>query len=301
MIFKKKAKKSKVADKKQQNLISLKPSQHAISVRNLFFTYSKNKENVLNNISFDIPHNSYVCIIGHNGSGKSTLSKLIIGLLFPQSGKTEIDGIEITHKSLPTIRKRIGIVFQNPDNQFIGSTVRDDIVFGLENYQVDPSKMSAIVEDVARKTGILDLLDEEPSNLSGGQKQRVAIASTIALNSNILILDEITSMLDATGKEYIKEIMLELKTKTKKTIISITHDMSEIINADLIMVLDHGSLILQGPPSIIIEKQDLLKKISLDIPNVLQFSQDLNKSGLPIKPTLNYSQLISEITTMLKK
>lgn len=254
--------------------------QNAIQIRNLSFSYNKKKSNVLNNISFDIKKNDYVCIIGHNGSGKSTLSKLIMGLLDKNNGSIHINGILLNHKSLSEIRKYIGIVFQNPDNQFIGSSVQDDIAFGLENSCVKPNDMPKIIQNVAKIVGIDHLLKEEPENLSGGQKQKVAIASVLALNSSIIIFDEATSMLDPQGKIEIKRKMLDLKKTQNKTIISITHDMEEIINADQILVMNKGSLIINGTLNEVISKKALLTKIGLNIPKALHFSQLMQKHYL---------------------
>ena len=254
--------------------------QNAIQIRNLSFTYNKKKSNVLNNISFDIKKNEYVCIIGHNGSGKSTLSKLIMGLLDRNNGSIHINDVLLNHKNLSEIRKYIGIVFQNPDNQFIGSSVQDDIAFGLENSCVQPKDMQKIIQKVAKIVGISHLLKEEPENLSGGQKQKVAIASVLALNSSIIIFDEATSMLDPRGKVEIKKKMLDLKNTQNKTIISITHDMEEIINADRILVLNKGSLIINGTLDEVISKKALLTKIGLNVPKALQFSQLMQKHYL---------------------
>ena len=180
-----------------------------IEVKNLDFSYNETKK-VIKNISFDIKKGDYVTIIGHNGSGKSTLARLLIGLLEAKSGSIKIDGLELNEENVYKIREKIGIVFQNPDNQFIGSTVRDDIAFGLENHMIPQGDMDDIINKYAKEVGLEEFLDKEPTALSGGQKQRVAIAGVLAMNPDIIIFDEATSMLDPRGKKDIKDIMRKL-------------------------------------------------------------------------------------------
>ena len=203
-----------------------------IKVKDLKFKYQGANQYALDDVSVTIPKGSYVAILGHNGSGKSTFSKLISGLYKPTSGEIYIDGIMIKKNSLRDIRKKIGIIFQNPDNQFIGSTVEDDLAFGLENANVDKDEMQKIIKDLAAKVDMENFLDREPGSLSGGQKQRVAIASVLALNPEIIIFDEATSMLDPKGKEDVLRIIKNIHQSRKKTLISITHDMDEAIMAD---------------------------------------------------------------------
>ena len=195
-----------------------------IEVKNLDFSYNETKK-VIKNISFDIKKGDYVTIIGHNGSGKSTLARLLIGLLEAKGGSINIDGLELNEENVYKIREKIGIVFQNPDNQFIGSTVRDDIAFGLENHMVPQGDMDDIINKYAKEVGLEEFLDKEPTALSGGQKQRVAIAGVLAMNPDIIIFDEATSMLDPRGKKDIKDIMRKLHGDGSFTIISITHDI----------------------------------------------------------------------------
>ncbi len=178
----------------------------AIEVKDLSYSYDK-KHYAVNGASFNIEKGSYTTIIGHNGSGKSTIAKLMLGLLEKESGTIVIDGLELTLENLGEIRNRIGIVFQNPDNQFIGSTVRDDIAFGLENHCIEQAKMNGIIEEYASKVGMSDFLESEPTKLSGGQKQRVAIASVLAMGLDIIVFDEATSMLDPTGKSEINKLI----------------------------------------------------------------------------------------------
>ena len=195
-----------------------------LTVKDLSFSYSQ-EENVLNGVSFVVEKGTYISLIGHNGSGKSTIAKLLAGLLEAKSGSIKAFDLEYNRKNIRKIRSRIGIVFQNPDNQFICASVKDDIAFGLENRQVDPAKMNEIILEYARKVNMEEFLDKEPENLSGGQKQRVAIAGVLAMKPDILILDEATAMLDPKGKKEINDVIKNLRTENKDlTIISITHD-----------------------------------------------------------------------------
>jgi energy-coupling factor transport system ATP-binding protein len=233
--------------------------------------------------------------IGHNGSGKSTLSKLIIGVLAPTSGTMQVFGNKVSVNNLTLIRRFLGIVFQNPDNQFIGSTVRDDIAFGLENRRVPSHKMGAIIEAAAKKVNMFDFLDHEPLMLSGGQKQRVAIASALALSPDILIFDEATSMLDPKGKTEVKEIMVKLKETREKTIFSITHDMDEILNADKVMVMNHGELVRFGTPDEVLKDKEFLRSIHLDIPFVSQVEEALGELGIKLSPSKDMDELVVKL------
>lgn len=184
-----------------------------VKVEDVSFKYEEQTEFALNHVSFHINAGEWVAIVGHNGSGKSTLAKLLNGLQYSHEGSIVIDGIPITEESVWDIRKKVGMVFQNPDNQFVGTTVKDDVAFGLENNAVPRSEMVTRVERSLEKVKMLSFLDQEPHHLSGGQKQRVAIAGIIALKPEIIILDEATSMLDPQGREEVFDIMRELQKK----------------------------------------------------------------------------------------
>lgn len=279
--------------------IITKKSNISVEVENLSFKYNPNKEkNIIDNISFSIKHGDYLAIIGHNGSGKSTLSKLIIGVLLPLSGKIKIFGNVLTKENLSDIRQFLGIVFQNPDNQFIGSTVEDDIAFGLENHRINPKKMKDIILDAAKKVKMEKFLDYEPLMLSGGQKQRVAIASTLALKSDIIIFDESTSMLDPSGKIEIKKIMKDLKGS--KTIISVTHDMDEVLNADKVIILNNGKIVKSGEPENIFKDKNFLTSIKLDTPFISNIIYELNKKGINISNTFDEERLINDLCQLKK-
>ncbi|WP_339030148.1 energy-coupling factor transporter ATPase [Spiroplasma endosymbiont of Cantharis nigra] len=289
-------KESKIAikDRGHGGLLS-KLSDTALKLEKIKFRYREGHPFAVNGVSVEIKHGDYVAIIGHNGSGKSTLSKIIIGVLQPTVGSIEVYGNKVTRNNINMIRKFLGIVFQNPDNQFIGSTVRDDIAFGLENRRIAPSKMADIIMKSAKKVRMEEFLDHEPLMLSGGQKQRVAIASALALSPDILIFDEATSMLDPKGKNEVKEIMVELKNTREKTIFSITHDMDEILNADKVMVMNKGELVKFGSPKEILSEKEFLRSIHLDIPFVAQIEEALQNEGLKISGSANLEELVKNI------
>jgi len=253
-----------------------------IEVKDLSYSYNETKKAV-DSVSFDIEKGSYTTIIGHNGSGKSTLAKLMAGLLPINKGSIKINNIDVKEDNMPEIRKQLGIVFQNPDNQFIGSTVRDDIAFGLENRLVESKDMEAIIEEYAAKVGLTEFMDSEPQNLSGGQKQRVAIAGVLAMHPDIIIFDEATSMLDPKGKKEIKKLMADLAQDDRFTIISITHDIEEVLQADDCIVLNEGKLFMHDTPSKVFEKANELRKIKLDIPFIGQVKESFINKKIKLK------------------
>lgn len=268
------------------------PSDSAIYLENLSFGYSDDVLN-LDNITVDIKKGEYVSVIGHNGCGKSTMAKLIDGILVQNSGEIYISGVKMTDSNALTLRKNIGMVFQNPDSQFIGATVKDDIAFGLENDQVDPKKMDEIILKCATSVGMAEYLEAEPSNLSGGQKQRVAIAGMIARNPAILILDEAGAMLDPKGKREIREIIKEKKKNNPDlTILNITHEIDEAYDSDRVLVLNDKKIVLDGKPEDVFEHDDLLKSISLDIPFCHKLINELRKNGLSIDKISNEKELL---------
>ena len=251
-----------------------------LTVKDLSFSYSQ-EENVLNGVSFVVEKGTYISLIGHNGSGKSTIAKLLAGLLEAKSGSIKAFDLEYNRKNIRKIRSRIGIVFQNPDNQFICASVKDDIAFGLENRQVDPAKMNEIILEYARKVNMEDFLDKEPENLSGGQKQRVAIAGVLAMKPDILILDEATAMLDPKGKKEINDVIKNLRTENKDlTIISITHDIEEAFESDRIIVLNNGKIALDGYKELILSHKQEIIDMGLDIPFKNKFIDALKDAQL---------------------
>jgi energy-coupling factor transport system ATP-binding protein len=236
-----------------------------IEVKNLSFSYNGQDE-ALSDINLAVSKGTWVSILGHNGSGKSTLAKLIVGLLVADRGEIFIDGMLLDDENLAKIRKKIGIVFQNPDNQFVGVTVRHDIAFGLENQCMPHADMVLKVEHYAKLVEMQAYLNKEPHQLSGGQKQRVAIAGALAMEQDILILDEATSMLDPEGTREIIALIRMLNQQYGKTIITITHDLSFASLSDQLMVLKDGKLILSGTPKDVFKEEDLLRSSNLELP-----------------------------------
>jgi len=267
---------------------------NAIEVKDLCFEYDEGKMTI-NNATFSIPAGSYTTMIGHNGSGKSTIAKLLLGLLEKKSGSIKIDGLELNEENLGEIRTHIGIVFQNPDNQFIGSTVRDDIAFGLENHCVPQNEMDGIIEKFAHRVGMTEFLDSEPAKLSGGQKQRVAIAAVLAMRHDIIVFDEATSMLDPTGKRDINNLINELHRDRKLTVISITHDIEEVAQSDNVIVINEGAVGMVGTPQEVFRNQTVMEKMKLDIPFVYKIRNGLNKKGFKLSDTLSMEGMADEI------
>lgn len=270
--------------------MKLKP---LIEFKDIHFSYIKNVP-ILKGVNFSIYPHEYVCIIGRNGCGKSTISKILVGLLKPLSGEIELFGKKIDANNVKYLRNNVGIVFQNPDNQFVGLTVEDDIAFGLENRKVPQDEMKRIIKLAAEAIGITDLLQKEPSDLSGGQKQRVAIAGVLAINPEIIIFDESTSMLDPKGKNELKQIILDLRTKVNKTIVSITHDMEEVINADKVIIINDGVVYAMGTPEEVFLKQKNLENLKLDYPFILKLTTLLKNKGLKVDTTLYQKEFIKQ-------
>lgn len=236
-----------------------------IIVNNLKFSYN-NKDEAIQDLSLSIEEGTWVCIVGHNGSGKSTLAKLLIGLLKADSGEIIIDGITLSKETLQQVRKKVGIVFQNPDNQFVGVTVKHDIAFGLENQCIAQPEMIKLIDEYSKLVGMDEYLSKEPHQLSGGQKQRVAIAGALAMNQDIMIFDEATSMLDPEGVSDITDFIIKLNKTYHKTIITITHDLEFARLSDQLIVLNKGKVVLSGTPDEVFSNRDILSSTELDIP-----------------------------------
>lgn len=271
-----------------------------IEVNNLSFEYREG-ENTIENISFDVPKGSYTTILGHNGSGKSTIAKILMGLLEKKEGTIKINGIELNEENLNDVRNQIGIVFQNPDNQFIGATVRDDIAFGLENNCVDPKDMDQIITEYASKVGMIDFLDHEPTKLSGGQKQRVAIAGILAMSPSIIILDEATSMLDPKGRKEINELVHQLNKEKNMTILSITHDIEEAALSDQVILISDGHIIDLGTPDEVLTKKEQIESLALDIPFAYKISLGLKEKGISIDNYIDREKLVKKLCQLHSK
>lgn len=266
-----------------------------ISVKNVTYRYFEDQKEAVNDVSFDIEKGSYTTIIGHNGSGKSTIAKLLVGLLEANEGTITIEDKLLTEENVTEIRDIIAIVFQNPDNQFIGSTVRDDIAFGLENHSVAPKDMDPIIETFAELVDMTSFLYHEPTKLSGGQKQRVAIAGVLAMKPDILILDEATAMLDPKGKKEVMDLVRKIHQDEKMTIISITHDIEEVNFSDQVIVMNEGQITFNGNPSEILTQQKVLTDIQLDVPFSVKLATKLKDKGIPIENMLDEGKIIDEL------
>lgn len=265
-------------------------TDNIIKIKNISFTYPESDSPAIDQLSFEIPRGSWTSIIGHNGSGKSTIVRLINGLLVPNENEDsfiEVDGTKLTDDSVWDIRNKVGVVFQNPDNQFVGATVADDVAFGLENRGVPRSEMVELVPEAIKAVGMTDYTHTEPANLSGGQKQRVAIAGIIAIRPKVIILDEATSMLDPEGRDRILKTVHQMQDDYNLTVIAITHDIDEASLADNVIVMDDGHLITQGTPKDVFAQAKLLKEIGLDIPFYMQVKQALLEDEFPIPEQVN--------------
>ncbi len=254
-----------------------------ISLKNIFYRYSQNQENyVLNDVSLDIEKDEWITLIGANGSGKSTLVKTLNGLNVPEKGTVFIDGLELNEENIWDIRQKVGMVFQNPDNQFVGSTVQDDVAFGLENIGLPRDEMIIRIDDALKRVGMEDFKLMEPSRLSGGQKQRVAIAGVLALRPQIIVLDEATSMLDPKGRQEVLNTVKSIKEESKMTVISITHDINEANEADRIFVMNKGKIQYVERPEVIFKLGDELIDLGLTVPFAEQLKNKLSTRGLNV-------------------
>lgn len=274
-----------------------------VSVQNVKFRYSTDGDWALQDVSFPIYKGEWLAIVGHNGSGKSTLAKILNGLLMHESGSVFVEGIELTKDSIWDIRKRVGMVFQNPDNQFVGTTVRDDVAFGLENNGIPREEMIKRINDSIEMVRMSEYMNHEPHRLSGGQKQRVAIAGVLALKPAVMILDEATSMLDPMGRKEVIETVRSLQQQTgQMSVISITHDLEEVTQADRVIVMNRGQLYAEGTPEEIFELGDQLVSLGLDLPFTVKLSQLLMQKGVQLsKSHLKQRDLVNELWTLYSK
>ncbi|CIS32121.1 energy-coupling factor ABC transporter ATP-binding protein [Streptococcus pneumoniae] len=271
-----------------------------IDVKNLSFRYKEN-QNYYNvkDITFHVKRGEWLSIVGHNGSGKSTTVRLIDGLLEAESGEIVIDGQRLTEENVWNIRRQIGMVFQNPDNQFVGATVEDDVAFGLENQGLSRQEMKKRVEEALALVGMLDFKKREPARLSGGQKQRVAIAGVVALRPAILILDEATSMLDPEGRRELIGTVKGIRKDYDMTVISITHDLEEVAMSDRVLVMKKGEIESTSSPRELFSRNDL-DQIGLDDPFANQLKKSLSQNGYDLPENyLTESELEDKLWELL--
>lgn len=274
-----------------------------IELRNVTFSYSEEDARpALNNVSLTINQGEWIAIIGPNGSGKSTLAKTINGLIEANSGEVIIEGTTLNAETVWDVRKKIGMVFQNPDNQFVGSTVQDDVAFGLENVGIPREEMVKRVADAVAAVNMANFMDKEPARLSGGQKQRVAIAGIVALSPDIIILDEATTMLDPEGRHEVIETIQKIKEKENLTVISITHDIDEAAKANRIFVMEAGQLKRIGTPEEIFSLGKEIIDIGLDIPFPEKLKYQLKRQGLEVpEEYLTEEGMVNWLWTLLSK
>lgn len=271
-----------------------------IDVKNLSFRYKENQNYYdVKDITFHVKRGEWLSIVGHNGSGKSTTVRLIDGLLEAESGEIVIDGQRLTEENVWNIRRQIGMVFQNPDNQFVGATVEDDVAFGLENQGLSRQEMKKRVEEALALVGMLDFKKREPARLSGGQKQRVAIAGVVALRPAILILDEATSMLDPEGRRELIGTVKGIRKDYDMTVISITHDLEEVAMSDRVLVMKKGEIESTSSPRELLSRNDL-DQIGLDDPFANQLKKSLSQNGYDLPENyLTESELEDKLWELL--
>ena len=271
-----------------------------IDVKNLSFRYKESQKYYdVKDITFHVKRGEWLSIVGHNGSGKSTTVRLIDGLLEAESGEIVIDDRRLTEENVWNIRRQIGMVFQNPDNQFVGATVEDDVAFGLENQGLSRQEMKKRVEEALDLVGMLDFKKREPARLSGGQKQRVAIAGVVALRPAILILDEATSMLDPEGRRELIETVKGIRKDYDMTVISITHDLEEVAMSDRVLVMKKGSIESTSSPRELFSRNDL-DQIGLDDPFANQLKHSLSQNGYDLPENyLTESELENKLWELL--
>ena len=274
-----------------------------IEIKNLKFKYNQDQTSyTLNDVSFHVKHGEWLSIVGHNGSGKSTTARLIGGLLVADSGQIIVDGQELTEETVWDIRDKIGMVFQNPDNQFVGATVEDDVAFGLENKGLPYKEMVSRVQEALSFVGMMDFKDREPARLSGGQKQRVAIAGIIAMRPSILILDEATSMLDPEGRQELIQYIEDIRQQYGMTVLSITHDLDEVAMSNRVLVLKQGKVESISSPRELFSRGSELVDLGLDIPFSALLTQKLKNQGLiDCEGYLKEKELVEQLWEYLSK
>lgn len=272
-----------------------------LSLNNVTFSYTPDdvsSRNAVENVSFSVQEGEWIAIVGHNGSGKSTIAKLMNGLLFPQQGDVRILQEVLSEENLWESRSQMGMVFQNPDNQFVGATVQDDVAFALENNGVPFEEMVKRVHTALDQVKMSQFLDHEPHHLSGGQKQRVAIAGALALKPKLLILDEATSMLDPQGREEVLQTVQQLRVETGLTVLSITHDLEEAMLADRILFMNDGKKFAEGSPADIFALGDKLVELGLDLPFAMKLTKFLQIEGVQLMGQhMTEEELVNDLWT----
>lgn len=280
-----------------------------VQIDDLIFEYAKRDEEgnvigsyrAIDQVNLEVEEGQFIAVLGHNGSGKSTLAKHLNAILVPTEGTVWVDGTNTSDPNeLWNVRQSAGMVFQNPDNQIIGTVVEEDVGFGPENLGVPTDEIWQRVEDSLKAVGMISYRHHSPNKLSGGQKQRVAIAGVIAMKPRCIVLDEPTAMLDPNGRKEVLRTVEELRKKEKVTVILITHYMEEVIDADKVFVMDHGHVVMEGTPREIFSQVDTLKKYRLDVPQVTILADELKKRGLDIPAGILRKEELVEAICRLK-
>ena len=277
-----------------------------IKTEDLHFCYTNEAGEcpvVLDGVEVHIERGSFVAVLGHNGSGKSTLAKHLNAILLPTGGKVWVDGVDTADEArLLDIRRAIGMVFQNPDNQIVATVVREDVAFGMENLGVPHNEMVQRIDEALAAVRMTDKADSAPHQLSGGQKQRVAIAGILAMQPSVIIADEATAMLDPSGRKEVLKTIKRLNREKGITVVWITHFMEEAAQADRIIVMNKGTTVLSGTPNEVFEQVDTLRDIHLDVPHMTDLSQDLRKAGMPLPAgILTVEEMAEEVCKCLSK
>lgn len=273
-----------------------------IKTENLSFSYGEG-QSVLNDINIEIEDGAFVAVLGHNGSGKSTFAKHLNAILLPTGGKAYVFGTDTSDENmLDEIRRHVGMVFQNPDNQIVATVVEEDVAFGPENLGVEPSEIKRRVDEALSLVGMSEFSHAAPHNLSGGQKQRIAIAGIIAMQPSCIVLDEPTAMLDPSGRREVMDTVKRLNREKGIGIVLITHYMDEAAEADRVIVIDSGSVVLDGTPQEVFVQYDKLRSLRLDVPQVTELMHKLKAAGLPVnEKIISEDDCIDELLKLLKK
>ncbi len=287
----------------------MEKKEDIISVRDVTFSYPADFEDdtppvqILKNVSLNIKKGEFTAILGHNGSGKSTLAKHMNAILVPDEGKVFIEGIDSSDEDrLFDIRKRVGMVFQNPDNQIVATIVEEDVAFALENMGVEPQEMRNRVDEALKSVGMFEYREHAPHQLSGGQKQRIAIAGIIAMRPDCIVLDEPTAMLDPSGRKEVLKTIRRLNREYGITIVLITHYMDEAAQADRVIVTDNGKIIMDDVPANVFSQVELMKKTGLDVPQVTELMYELEKKGLSADThVINEEECVKRLYNLLTK
>ncbi|MFA4137173.1 MULTISPECIES: energy-coupling factor transporter ATPase [unclassified Brevibacillus] len=274
-----------------------------LALRDVSYTYDGEDGQrvlVLQGVDLTIQKGSFVSVLGHNGSGKSTMAKLMNALLLPEGGTVLISGMDTKDgEQLWEIRRHVGMVFQNPDNQIVGATVEDDVAFGLENMGVDPKEMRDRIDEALVSVGMESYLQAQPHRLSGGQKQRVAIAGIMAMRPSVIILDEATAMLDPQGRMEVLNLARQLNRDEGLTIINITHFPEEAIYSDKVIVMNAGEVLMEGKPSEVFNEVDRLKQVGLDVPFAVRLRHALQSKGIDLPFVLHQEELVEHVCKLL--